>query len=69
MACPHCAWPTSEARVLSAHPTSDGMVRYLRCPCGQVTIQVLRFQEPAYPSASSTRVRAANPVAPAATSS
>lgn len=69
MACPRCDWPMSEARLLSTHHTSEGVVRYLRCPCGQVTIQTLRFQEPAYPSASSTRVRAANPVAPTATSS
>jgi len=39
MSCPSCGWPTAEARVISRHRTSEGTVRYLRCVCGQVTIQ------------------------------
>ena len=40
MSCPSCGWPTAEAEVVSRHCTSEGTVRYLRCVCGQVTIQL-----------------------------
>jgi hypothetical protein len=40
MSCPSCGWPTAETRVISRHRTSEGTVRYLRCVCGQVTIQL-----------------------------
>jgi hypothetical protein len=40
MSCPSCGWPTAEAEVISRHRTSEGTVRYLRCVCGRMTIQV-----------------------------
>jgi hypothetical protein len=41
MSCPSCGWPTAEAKVLSRHRTSEGVVYYLRCVCGQLTVRVL----------------------------
>jgi hypothetical protein len=43
--CAHCGWPTAEARVLSTHHTSEGWVRYRRCACGAVTIELVRLDE------------------------
>ena len=41
MRCAHCGWPTDEAKVLSTHRTSEGWVRYRRCMCGTVAIELL----------------------------
>lgn len=41
MRCAHCGWPGDEARVLSTHHTSEGWVRYRRCACGAVTIELV----------------------------
>jgi hypothetical protein len=41
--CAHCGWPVEEARVLSTHPTSEGWVRYRRCPCGSTSIQLVQL--------------------------
>ena len=34
--CPYCGWPVGESGpwCASAHRTSTGVVRYLRCVCG-----------------------------------
>jgi hypothetical protein len=47
MSCPSCGWPTADAEVISRHRTSEGTVRYLRCVCGQVTIQLRGGGQPA----------------------
>jgi hypothetical protein len=52
--------------VLSTHRMSQGWVRYRRCLCGSLSIEVV---DQAYPRMSSINVRVAKPVAPAATSS
>jgi uncharacterized Zn finger protein len=37
--CPVCAWPASEPHeVLSRHVTSEGIVTYSRCACGEVRV-------------------------------
>ena len=41
MRCAHCGWPTDEAKVLSTHRTSEGWVRYRRCMCGTVGIELI----------------------------
>ena len=41
MRCARCGWPSEEAMVLSTHHTSQGWVRYRRCVCGDVTIQLV----------------------------
>jgi hypothetical protein len=41
MRCARCGWPSDEARVLSTHHTSQGWVRYRRCICGDVTIELV----------------------------
>lgn len=41
MRCARCGWPGDEARVLSTHHTSEGWVRYRRCACGTVTIELV----------------------------
>ena len=41
MRCARCGWPSNEATVLSTHPTSQGWVRYRRCVCGEVTIELV----------------------------
>jgi hypothetical protein len=41
MRCAQCGWPSDEARVLSTHRTSQGWVRYSRCVCGDVAIQLV----------------------------
>lgn len=43
--CAHCGWPSTESRVLSTHPTSQGWVRYRRCSCGQVSIELVRLAD------------------------
>jgi hypothetical protein len=47
MRCAHCGWPGEESRVLSTHHTSEGWVRYRRCVCGSVSIQLVTLDEPA----------------------
>ena len=41
MRCAQCGWPNEEAEVLSTHSTSQGWVRYRRCVCGTVTIELV----------------------------
>jgi hypothetical protein len=41
MRCAQCGWPGDEATVLSTHRTSEGWVRYRRCICGAVTIELV----------------------------
>jgi len=41
MRCPRCGWPSDEAAVLSTHHTSQGWVRYRRCVCGAVSIELV----------------------------
>ncbi len=41
MRCAHCGWPVGEARVVSTHHTSEGWVRYRRCVCGAVAIELV----------------------------
>ncbi|GAA4071346.1 hypothetical protein GCM10022214_28900 [Actinomadura miaoliensis] len=39
--CPRCGWPESEIyQVLSRHLTSEGVVAYTRCACGEVQVRV-----------------------------
>jgi hypothetical protein len=40
--CPRCAWPVSDVyEVISRHITSEGVVTYTRCACGEPQV---RFQ-------------------------
>ena len=41
MRCTRCGWPSDEAEVLSTHHTSEGWVRYRRCVCGNVAIELV----------------------------
>jgi hypothetical protein len=41
MRCARCGWPGDETVVLSTHRTSDGWVRYRRCVCGAVAIELV----------------------------
>jgi hypothetical protein len=41
MRCAQCGWPSDEAVVLSTHHTSQGWVRYRRCVCGTVAIELV----------------------------
>jgi hypothetical protein len=41
MRCERCGWPVDEATVLSTHSTSQGWVRYRRCVCGTLSIQLV----------------------------
>ena len=42
--CPRCGWPRSEIyKVLSRHLTSEGVVIYTRCACGEVQVRVRPF--------------------------
>jgi hypothetical protein len=43
MWCAQCGWPGDETVVLSTHHTSQGWVRYRRCVCGDVTIELVTF--------------------------
>jgi hypothetical protein len=47
MRCAHCGWPGAEAAVLSTHRTSEGWVRYRRCVCGVVSIELIRLGDTA----------------------
>jgi hypothetical protein len=39
--CPRCGWPEAETyEVLSRHLTSQGIVTYTRCACGEVQIRI-----------------------------
>jgi hypothetical protein len=38
-ACPVCAWPLDEPyEVVSRHVTSEGIVTYSRCACGEMRV-------------------------------
>ncbi len=41
MRCAQCGWPWDEKAVLSTHHTSEGWVRYRRCVCGVVSIELI----------------------------
>jgi hypothetical protein len=41
MRCARCGWPSDEAVVLSTHHTSQGWIRYRRCVCGDVAIELV----------------------------
>ena len=43
MRCAQCGWPVDETAVLSTHHTSEGWVRYRRCVCGAVAIEMVRL--------------------------
>jgi hypothetical protein len=43
--CARCGWPIDEAAVLSTHHTSEGWVRYRRCLCGSVTIELVQLDD------------------------
>ena len=60
MLCAHCGWPSAEARTISTHPTSEGWVRYKRCACGGVSIELVT---PA-PSGAGVDTRAVSPSRP-----
>ena len=39
--CPTCGWPDSDVHeVLSRHFTSEGVVTYSRCVCGEVRVRL-----------------------------
>ncbi|RKS69138.1 hypothetical protein BZB76_6277 [Actinomadura pelletieri DSM 43383] len=43
--CPGCGWPDSEVyEVLSRHLTSEGVVTYTRCACGETQVRVQPFE-------------------------
>jgi hypothetical protein len=46
MRCAQCGWPSDEAVVLSTHHTSQGWVRYRRCVCGTVVIELVTLDGP-----------------------
>lgn len=41
MRCAQCGWPDDESEVVSTHHTSEGWVRYRRCPCGVMSIELV----------------------------
>jgi hypothetical protein len=41
MRCSRCGWPGDEATLLSIHHTSEGSVRYRRCICGAVMVELV----------------------------
>jgi hypothetical protein len=45
--CTRCGWPNAEAGVLSTHSTSEGWIRYRRCVCGEVSIELVTLAEDA----------------------
>lgn len=61
MCCARCGWPGDEATVLSTHRTSEGWVRYRRCVCGTVTIELVTLAD-----ASGTRSEAVREQVPSA---
>jgi hypothetical protein len=39
--CPTCGWPESDVyEVLSRHFTSEGVVTYSRCVCGEIQVRL-----------------------------
>ena len=44
MRCAHCGRP-DETRVLSTHHVSEGWVRYRRCACGQVSVELVTLDD------------------------
>jgi hypothetical protein len=55
MQCAGCGWPVAEARTESAHVTSEGWVRYRRCVCGAVFVELPTGATPG--TANGTRAR------------
>ena len=58
MRCAQCGWPSNEAAVLSTHQTSEGWVRYRRCVCGDVTIELVTLGPAAGTTVESVREQA-----------
>ena len=46
MRCARCGWPGDEATLLSTHHTSEGSVRYRRCICGAVMVDLVTLDRP-----------------------
>jgi hypothetical protein len=57
MRCAQCGWPSDEAEVLSTHPTSQGWVRYRRCVCGKVGIELVTPRDTAGPHVAAADAR------------
>lgn len=39
--CPRCGWPEAELyEIISRHLTSEGVVTYTRCACGEVQVRI-----------------------------
>lgn len=55
MRCVHCGWPGGQMRVLSTHHTSQGWVRYRRCVCGAVAIELVTLDGSAGTHAEAVR--------------
>jgi len=45
--CTDCQRPVDSSTVLSTHHTSEGWVRYRRCACGHVSIELVSLDETA----------------------
>lgn len=60
MRCARCGWPGDEAEVLSTHHTSQGWVRYRRCACGAVRIELVTLD-----GAAGTRTEPVRSLVPA----
>ncbi|MFC3995693.1 hypothetical protein ACFOVU_07195 [Nocardiopsis sediminis] len=41
--CASCGGPRDAMQVESSHYTSEGIVRYLLCPCGERRVETARF--------------------------
>ena len=54
MRCAHCGRPTADTVSLSTHRTSEGWVRYRRCGCGSVSVELLTLGVPS-PDGAGTR--------------
>lgn len=55
MRCAHCGWPADETTILSTHQTSQGWVRYRRCVCGTISIELVTLDGPAGAQSGSVR--------------
>lgn len=46
--CDNCGMAVLDSVIESAHYTSDGVVRYRRCPCGHRWVELVPFAATAY---------------------
>jgi hypothetical protein len=59
--CPHCGWPENETyEVMSRHLTSDGVVSYTRCVCGEVQVRFQPYDTGSVVTAATTGPPVAN---------